>query len=155
MTHIPVGKKLPVTEYVPLPQNRPKQAEIPPVQDMEASIDPTMPLGLTEKPADAFKSSGGYHPSSLDQIDLLSLPRASEYNLTGTTWMKYIWNEYNPFNFSWSEDKHGWYNLNIYNNASEVFLWLGSLVLVGLGLSLLVLGVEKILEKLDIISKDR
>lgn len=54
MTHIPVGKRLPVTEYVPLPQPRP---EIPP------STESTMPLGSTEKPAGAFLEGPSYHPT--------------------------------------------------------------------------------------------
>lgn len=86
-----------------------------------------------------------FNPAEVD----LSFP------IVGFNYFRMKWNELNPFNFGWSEDRHGWYNLNIYNNASEVFLWLGSLVLLGGALTLLILGIEKILEKLNIISRDR
>lgn len=158
MTHIPVGKKLPVTEYVPLPKNRPevpKTEEMPPVQDLQSSIHPTMPLEATEKPADALFQVGGYHPSSLDEIDLLSLPRGSDYVLRGTDLFKYYWNTYNPFNFSIYEDKHGATVLNIYNFESELLLWVVAVSVVGAILTGIILGTEKLLEYFNIISRDR
>ena len=158
MTHIPVGTRLKVTDYVPLPQNRPnvpKTEEMPPVQDLQATIQSTMPLEATEKAADAFKLGGGYHPSSLSEIDLLSLPRASDYNLRGTDLFWSWWERFNPFSFSITEDKQIGYVLNIYNTPSEVVMFLGVMTVVGLIVTLAILGIEKILEYFNIIGKDR
>lgn len=77
------------------------------------------------------------------------------FPVVGANWFRMKWNELNPFNFGWSEDKLEGYNLVIYNNASEVLLFLGALAGVSLILTLIILGTEKLLEKLNIISKDR
>lgn len=128
MANIPVGTKIPITEYIPLPLSRPVMEE-------------DIPGGVLSQ----FKLDIPFNPAEVD----LSFP------VVGLNWFRMKWNEWNPFNFSWYEDKQGDYVLNIYNWQSEALLYLGAVTVVGLVLTLLILGTEKLLEKLNIISKDR
>lgn len=158
MTHIPVGTKLKITEFVPLPIPRPevpKDTPFVPAQDWGSSTAFRMPLERPEKPADAF-NGGGWYPTSLDELKgLLEPPNGL---IVGSNWWKQKWNEilsFNPFSFSIAEDKHGWWNLNIYNFESELLLWVVAVSVVGAILTGIILGTEKILEYFNIISRDR
>lgn len=128
MANIPVGTKIPVTEYIPLPLPRPVMEE-------------DIPGGVLAQ----FKIDIPFNPAEVD----LTFP------VVGMNWFRMKWNELNPFNFGWSEDKLEGYNLVIYNNASEVLLFIGALAGISLILTGIILGTEKILEKLNIIGKDR
>lgn len=131
MANIPVGQKIPITDYIPLPLSRPVMEE-------------NIPGGVLAQ----FKLDIPFNPAEVD----LTFP------VVGMNWIRQPldWlSRHNPFSFGWSEDRHGWYNLNIYNFESEALLWLGALGLVSLVLTGIILGTEKLLEKFNIISRDR
>ena len=86
-------QKIPqITEFVPLPTPRP---EIPP------SIESTMPLESPTEPAGALFEVPRYHPSSPEQIDLLSLPRGLEL-------IKAKWNLFMNWNTELFSQFYGW-----------------------------------------------
>lgn len=115
-------------KLIPIPLPRPEMEEI-------------IPGGVLRE----VKLDIPFNPAEVD----LTFP------VVGFNWFRMKWNEMNPFSFGFAEDKHGWYNLLIYNNASEVLLFLGALGIIGLTLTVLILSIEKILEKLNIISRNR